>query len=181
MKPSVEEHTTVVTKRHTGLVLGVLTIVTALDQVTKYWALEALADDHTIDLVGTLRFRLVFNTGAAFGKFSNSGSFLGVIAFALLIWLLSSRRMTQGRASSLAVGCMAGGIVGNLSDRLFRAENGFLNGAVVDFIDVQWWPVWNVADMGIVLGAIALVICLQRRNMLSTGARHESEPKPQED
>jgi len=51
---------------------------------------------------------------------------------------------------------MAGGALGNLADRLFRSSDGLLEGAVVDFIDVQWWPVWNVADMGVVLGGVAL-------------------------
>ena len=53
--------------------------------------------------------------------------------------------------------------LGNVLDRLFRAPlegspSGFMRGAVVDFIDVQWWPIWNVADMAVVVGAIALAL-----------------------
>ena len=48
--------------------------------------------------------------------------------------------------------------MGNLIDRAFRGDQGFLHGAVVDFINLQWWPVFNVADMGVVVGAILLVI-----------------------
>jgi signal peptidase II len=58
---------------------------------------------------------------------------------------------------------VAGGAVGNLADRAFRTgpagqEVGFLGGAVVDFIDLQWWPIFNVADMGVVGGALLLVL-----------------------
>jgi signal peptidase II len=48
--------------------------------------------------------------------------------------------------------------VGNLADRLFRADAGILSGAVVDFIDLQWWPVFNLADTAIVCGAILLLL-----------------------
>ena len=70
----------------------------------------------------------------------------------------------SGRWSAIAAGCIAGGALGNLTDRLFRSDDGFLTGAVVDFIDVQWWPVWNVADMGVVLGGAALVWHAYRRD-----------------
>ena len=58
---------------------------------------------------------------------------------------------------------VSGGAVGNLLDRAFRSgpagtEAGFMGGAVVDFIDVQWWPIFNVADMGVVGGALFLVL-----------------------
>ncbi len=52
--------------------------------------------------------------------------------------------------------------MGNLLDRLFRAGNGLLEGAVVDFIDFQWWPVFNVADMAITGGAALLALTAWR-------------------
>jgi signal peptidase II len=55
----------------------------------------------------------------------------------------------------IATGCIIGGAIGNVLDRVFRG-NGFMDGAVVDFIDLRWWPVFNVADIGIVCGAIAV-------------------------
>lgn len=154
--------------RHRVLALIVSAIVIAVDQAAKHWALTALDEGHVINLVGPLRFRLVFNTGAAFGKFDSLGPVLGVLAFAVSIWLFSSRVMVGGRPSAIAVGSVVGGAIGNSLDRLFRAEDGVLNGAVVDFIDIRWWPVWNVADMGIVLGAVALVWCIQSRNTADT-------------
>lgn len=138
--------------------------VVAVDQLTKWWALEALDGGRVIDLVWTLRLRLVFNTGAAFSSFQGLGPLLGVAAVAVAAALLLNRRLVSGRWSAIATGCIAGGALGNLADRLFRSDDGFLTGAVVDFIDVQWWPVWNVADMGVVLGGTALVWHAYRRD-----------------
>ena len=81
---------------------------------------------------------------------------------AIVIVLLWIGRVAPNRATAIAFGSIAGGALGNLADRLFRSGEGFLGGAVVDFIDVQWWPVWNVADMAIVVGAAALVALTSR-------------------
>ena len=150
--------------RHGAAALVSAAAVVAVDQLTKWWALEALDDDRVINLVWTLRLRLVFNTGAAFSSFQGLGPLLGVAAVAVAAALLLNRRLVAGRWSAVAAGCIAGGALGNLADRLFRSDDGFLTGAVVDFIDVQWWPVWNVADMGVVLGGAALVWHAYRRD-----------------
>jgi len=55
------------------------------------------------------------------------------------------------------MGLLLGGAVGNLADRIFRAP-GLLRGAVIDFVDLQWWPVFNVADMGITCGCVMLLL-----------------------
>ena len=67
----------------------------------------------------------------------------------------NNSRFTLGAVSA---GLIAGGAIGNLADRAFRGDDGFLHGAVVDFIDVQWWPVFNIADACIVVGAVLLVL-----------------------
>lgn len=142
------------------MVVTAATIVVA-DQLTKWWALRAL-DDNTIDLFWTLRLRLVFNTGAAFSLVQGLGPVLALGAVAIVVVLLWIGRVAPNRATAIAFGLIAGGALGNLADRLFRSGEGFLGGAVVDFIDVQWWPVWNVADMAIVIGAAALVALTSR-------------------
>ncbi len=152
------------THRHSAAALVSAAAVVAVDQLTKWWVLEALDGGRVIDLVWTLRLRLVFNTGAAFSSFQGLGPLLGVAAVAVAAALLLNRRLVSGRWSAIAAGCIAGGALGNLTDRLFRSDDGFLTGAVVDFIDVQWWPVWNVADMGVVLGGAALVWHAYRRD-----------------
>ena len=152
------------THRHSAAALVSAAAVVAVDQLTKWWVLEALDGGRVIDLVWTLRLRLVFNTGAAFSSFQGLGPLLGVAAVVVAAALLLNRRLVSGRWSAIAAGCIAGGALGNLTDRLFRSDDGFLTGAVVDFIDVQWWPVWNVADMGVVLGGAALVWHAYRRD-----------------
>ena len=57
----------------------------------------------------------------------------------------------------MSVGLIVGGAVGNLLDRLFR-EPGWLRGGVVDFIDLQWWPIFNVADIAITVGGVLLLL-----------------------
>ena len=63
---------------------------------------------------------------------------------------------------AVALGMIVGGASGNVADRLLRGDSGFLQGSVVDFIDLQWWPVFNVADIGVVCGAILLSIATFR-------------------
>lgn len=130
-------------------------VVLVVDQLTKTWALEAL-DDRNIDLFWTLRLNLAFNTGMAFGSGEGWGPVIGVVGLIVVVGLILSLRSTPGKWSNLAVGMIVGGALGNLADRLFRSP-GWLRGAVVDFIDFQWWPIFNVADMGIVLGGLLLV------------------------
>ena len=71
-------------------------------------------------------------------------------------------RQSSTRLAAVAMGMIVGGALGNLGDRLFRGDAGFLHGSVVDFIDLQWWPVFNVADMGVVCGAVLLAITFLR-------------------
>jgi signal peptidase II len=138
-------------------VLPVAVGVVLLDQLTKTWALRALADDH-IDLVWTLRLNLTFNTGAAFSQGEGLGPLIGIAAVAVVVGLLWSGRAVPNRLGAVATGMILGGAIGNLADRAFRAGDGFLGGAVVDFIDLQWFPVFNVADIGVVGGAALLVL-----------------------
>lgn len=132
--------------------------VLAADQLAKWWALSALDGGRVIDIVWTLRLRLVFNTGAAFGRFDGLGPVIAVVAAVVAAVLLQRGMLASERRTSIALGAMAGGALGNFADRLVRDGDGFLGGAVIDFIDVQWWPVWNVADMGIVIGGASLVL-----------------------
>lgn len=131
----------------------------AIDQLTKSWAVSALDDGRTIDIVWTLRFALGFNSGIAFSQAQGLGPVVGVVAliavFFLLRYMLNATHplMAYGLAGILA------GAIGNIADRLFRGD-GLLHGKVVDFIDLQWFPIFNVADSCITVGAIALIVSL---------------------
>ena len=149
-------------RRHNLVLLGVAALVVAVDQLTKWWALEAL-DDRSIDLVWTLRLHLVHNTGAAFGLAQDWDTVIAVVA--LLFVIVVAWASWGGRRLSLPpvlLGMVLGGAIGNLADRAVRAGDGFLGGAVVDFIDLQWWPVFNAADSAIVVAGIALVLIAPR-------------------
>lgn len=145
--------------RKLGLVAGVGAAVLVLDQLTKEWALRALTGEPPIDVIGSLRFNLKFNTGAAFsfGSGKGIGPWVAVIALVVIV-VLALGMTSRTRLGALATGLIAGGALGNLGDRAFRGDDGFMHGAVVDFIDLQWWPVFNIADAGVVVGAILLVL-----------------------
>jgi signal peptidase II len=131
--------------------------VVVVDQLTKHWALNTLDGNRVIDLVGSLRLNLAFNKGMAFSQGEGVGRLVPILAVTVVAALL----MTVGRSSSrwftLGVGLIIGGSLSNVVDRLFRGD-GWLDGAVVDFIDVQWWPVFNLADTAIVVGAGLLLL-----------------------
>ena len=135
--------------------------VVAVDQVTKTWALRALQDT-PIEVFWSLQFNLTFNTGAAFSRFPGLGPYIGILAAIVAVGLLWSGRTVPTKTGAVAVGLIFGGAVGNLLDRAFRAGDGFLGGGVVDFIDVQWYPIFNVADMGVVIGALLLLFATAR-------------------
>jgi signal peptidase II len=143
-------------RRRYGLIAGVAAVVVCIDQLTKWWALNTL-DDRVIDLVGSLQLALTFNTGGAFGLGSRFVPVLAVVAVGVVLLVVVRGDTSTHPAVAFALGLVLGGAFGNLSDRLFR-DPGLLRGAVVDFIDLQWWPIFNVADMAVSCGCILLVL-----------------------
>jgi signal peptidase II len=131
--------------------------VVLLDQLTKHWAVNELADGDTIHVIWTLQLNLAFNSGMAFGRGTGFGPLIAVVATVVLAWLLVSLRREGSRLSTFGMGCVIGGAAGNLIDRMFRGD-AWLRGSVVDFIDFQWFPIFNVADVAINVGAAALIL-----------------------
>lgn len=141
-------------------------LVMLADVLTKRVAEVALQPRHVPhEIVGdVLRFTLTYNTGAAFstslGDYSRWG-FTIMATIVLIVLLRSLRSVEQGdRWQGAAIGFICGGAVGNLIDRL-RHEHG-----VVDFIDIglgdlRFW-IFNVADMGVTVGAVMLFIAMLR-------------------
>lgn len=126
-----------------------------LDQVTKQLALRRLSTSGPYDLIeGVVTFRLTYNSGGAFGLFQEFPWVFLVATLAIVIGILIGvRRITEPQGSP-ALGLVLGGGLGNAIDRVFRDTGG----AVVDFIDLHVWPVFNVADMAIVSGAVAILV-----------------------
>ena len=135
--------------------LGAALVVLILDILTKGWAMSALSDGRDIHIFWTLHFALTHNEGMAFSTGTNVGPLIGMLAIVVIAILIFTMRKQSSVVSLVATGCIIGGAIGNVLDRVFRGS-GFMGGAVVDFIDFRWWPVFNVADIGIVCGAIAV-------------------------
>lgn len=140
---------------HISLIIASLAVL--CDQLSKHWAVSHLDDGHVDHLVWTLQFNLSFNSGMAFGQGQGFGPIIGLIATVVVIILVLSLRQTAGKMSVLAVGLVIGGAIGNIVDRLFRGD-AWLQGEVVDFIDFQWFPIFNIADICVDVGGGLLLL-----------------------
>lgn len=140
-------------------VLGATAAVLVADQATKEWAVSALSEGPTSKFLG-VRFKLYFNPGAAFSSFTggSAGPYLAVLAIVISAFLIRAGTKAPNRRNQIVYGAIAGGALGNFVDRLVRADDGWLSGKVVDFIDVGWWPVFNIADSALVGGVVLLVL-----------------------
>ncbi|MFV0317476.1 MAG: signal peptidase II [Microthrixaceae bacterium] len=154
--------------RHRWLILAATVgAVLLLDVLTKTWALRELAPPpegagRIVDVIWTLRFRYAENTGMAFSQGANSGRWIGLLVCAVVVVLVVVAARSRSTPVVVLLGVVIGGAMGNLVDRAFRADGGWFSGAVVDFIDVQWWPIFNVADMAVVIGGLLLVLVVSR-------------------
>ncbi len=134
-----------------------IVVVISLDQLTKQWSLNALNAGKTIKIFWTLQLNLVFNSGMAFSQGQGVGRIIGVLAIGVVVGLLMSLRKPMSMTTIIGTGLLIGGAFGNILDRMFRGD-GWMSGAVVDFIDLQWFPVFNVADSAVTIGAGFLIL-----------------------
>lgn len=139
------------------LSVAVAVVLVVLDQLTKHWAVTTLSDGRPRHVVWTLQWNLAFNRGMSFSKGQGMGPIIGLVAVVIVVFILVAVRGNTNRVVAVAAGLVMGGAIGNLVDRVFRGEGG-LHGAVVDFIDFQWFPIFNVADMGVNIGGALFII-----------------------
>ena len=139
--------------RQVAVVVGIA--VAAIDQLSKTWAVNALADAPIIVIEDVLEFRLTFNTGASFSLFSNQGPILAVVAIGVIVMIMLVLGDASRRIEAVALGLVLGGSLGNLIDRVFRGD-GWFDGGVVDFIDVQVFTN-NLADISLFVGVALLL------------------------
>ena len=131
-------------------------VAIALDQGTKALALARLGNGVRVALSGPLRgLRLVRNPGASLGLGSGSTWVISLIALAACVLIIVLALRTTSMAWTLALSLAFSGAAGNLIDRVAYAS-GFLDGAVVDFLDYGW-SVGNVADIYLTLAGVAVV------------------------
>jgi len=133
--------------------------IVAFDQATKYFALRSLSEFESIPLIpSVLHLTLVKNQGVAFGLFRDHPSLLlALITLSLVVLLLVTLHFyrIKNRARFVLTFILAGAI-GNWIDRLRFSS-------VIDFIDFRIWPVFNVADSFITIGAVLYLILLLKK------------------
>jgi len=144
-------------RSRTAWVVAALATIVAVDQLTKAWAVSALADGPKHVIGDFLVLELARNSGSAFSRFQGYTTVLAVLAIVIALFIARSLRQATDRATLVGFVLVLGGALGNLGDRIARSP-GFLRGHVVDFVAVGWWPVFNVADSCITVGAIVLIV-----------------------
>ena len=160
--------------RRVGLLLAVAAVALAVDLVTKVLVVARLEGREPVELLGgQLLLRVSRNPGAAFSFAEGATVLFTAVAVVVIVVILRVSRRLHSRGWAVSLGLLLGGASGNLVDRLLRAP-GPARGAVVDFIDFQVWPSFNVADSCIVVGA-ALAVLLSLRGVEVDGS-HSRQP-----
>jgi signal peptidase II len=156
-------------------------VVVALDQLTKYLIVREMALGQSTPVLGkALSFTYTHNTGSAMGLLPAGGPVLAIIAGIFVIAILLWGHRWVGRNPWLiwGLGALLGGAIGNLLD---RARLGYVD----DFIDVHFWPVFNVADIAVCCGAGAILIGTllynERRDACSTVPGTDCSLPPREE
>jgi signal peptidase II len=109
------------------------------------------------------------NPGAAFGLMQSSGYLLAIIGLVVVFAIVKLRvQRSRSRLLAIGLGVLLGGAVGNLIDRL-------VSGAVYDFLDIHIWPIFNLADIAIVIGGVMLVIYWMGVQRIATGEQKSGE------
>jgi signal peptidase II len=143
-------------RRHQlAVLLSTATVVFVLDHVTKWLVTNNIALGDQVPSSGPVTLHHIENRGAAFGLFPQMQFVFLAVAVAVAAYiLLAGRRFGPGIFPQVLLGMVLGGALSNAVDRVAQ-------GYVVDFIDLQRWPVFNVADMAIVVGILIGVLTLR--------------------
>jgi len=141
---------------------GIVAVVVSLDQISKAWVMAWLPEGHwwspwSGDTAEIFRITHVTNSGAAFGLFPNQGNFFILVAIIVVIAIVFYYRRLPAEdwLIRVSLGLQLGGAIGNLIDRLRF-------GYVIDFIDISFWPVFNLADASITVGVLLIIYQLWR-------------------
>jgi signal peptidase II len=120
-----------------------------LDQLSKFIVVKFLAPHHSVKVLSFLHLTYVTNTGTIWGLFPEKNILFIIIIIAIIFLLVFFLR--EHVDNTFAVLLILSGALGNLFDRIFR-------GGVVDFIDLGFWPVFNLADSYVTIGIVVLLI-----------------------
>lgn len=160
--------------RRAWFMFGVVLVITlAFDQGSKAWARTLPLHEPQAFVPGYWDWELAHNPGAAFSSFvggTGTQILLGLIAVVALIAIgvIASRTRPEQRLERFALALVAGGALGNLVDRI-------RDGAVTDFIAWRWhehrWPIFNVADAVLLVGAVLLLVASVRERTRPRASR----------
>jgi signal peptidase II len=155
--------------RRTSLVQRLFSLacaIWAIDFLTKNWAIENLSSSPR-QLIGSfLQLTLLRNPGAAFSMATGFTIVFTSISIVVAIFITRYASRITSNWWAIVAGLVLGGVLGNLSDRIFR-QPGFLYGHVIDWIELPHWPIFNVADSSIFIAA-GIAILLTIRNISPT-------------
>ncbi|HSP65677.1 MAG TPA: signal peptidase II [Candidatus Deferrimicrobium sp.] len=142
-------------RRQLWVLLGTAALVFLLDHLTKWLVTQNIALGDQVPATGPITIHHIENRGAAFGLFPQMQFIFLAVAGAVAGYILvAGRRFGPGVFPQVLLGMVLGGALANAVDRVIQ-------GYVVDFIDLQRWPVFNVADMAIVSGILIGVLTLR--------------------
>ncbi len=128
-------------------------VIWSIDFLTKNWALQNLTGASK-KVIGTfLQVTLHKNPGAAFSFATGFTIIFTSISIGVLLFILRYSPRIISTGWIVVAGLVLGGVLGNLSDRIFR-EPSFLYGHVIDWIELPNWPIFNIADSSIVIAAV---------------------------
>jgi signal peptidase II len=155
--------------KHWKRLYAIAWVVWLLDFATKSWALNSLDSRNPVNVIGEfLQLTLYKNPGAAFSFAEGFTIILTLFAISVVGVIANYSAKITSKGWSIVLGLALGGILGNISDRIFR-EPGFFVGHVIDWIQIPNWPVFNLADSAIVVAA-SIAVILSIRNVSPTGA-----------
>ena len=155
--------------RRTSLVqrlFAIALVVWAIDFLTKNWAIASLSSSPKKILGDFLQLTLLRNPGAAFSMATGFTIIFTSISIGVAIFIARYAPRITSPWWAYVAGLVLGGVLGNLTDRVFR-EPGFLYGHVIDWIELPHWPIFNVADSSIFIAA-GIAILLTARNISPT-------------
>jgi signal peptidase II len=149
--------------------LAIAIAALAADQLTKHFVASSLALDEERHVAGSLSIHHVQNSGIAFGLFASATPIVTVLTAVAVGWMLLffARSGSRHPVLPIALGLLIGGSASNLTDRMRL-------GHVTDFIDLRFWPAFNLADSFIVLGVLILLAAL----LLPQRVQRRPQPVP---
>ena len=157
----------------TVLLFVTTAVIVAIDQITKAIIVSSyLREGESRRVIGdVLSWTYQRNPGSAFGFFQHIPVLFTILAAAIAIFIVVRAPRVRDRLTAFALGLVLGGAAGNLVDRIARSP-GVFRGRVIDFIDFHWWPVFNIADSAVVIGALLLLIASFRNERRAKAHEH---------